>query len=128
MIKETITYEDFNGTERTEDFYFNLSKAELIEMELSTDGGFSNYINKITAAKDTKTLIMLFKKIILSSYGEKSLDGKRFIKSEEISKAFQETEAFSILFHKLAVDDGAAANFVNGLIPASLSKEISKEI
>ena len=102
MFKKTITYTDYNGTERTEDFYFNLSKAEIAEMELSINGGMSELIKRITNTQDTKQLIALFKDLILRSYGEKSLDGKRFIKNDELREAFSQTEAYSELFMELA--------------------------
>lgn len=117
MLKKTITYTDYNGSPRTEDFYFNLSKAESMEMEMSTTGGLSEMIRRIVAAQDTPAIIKIFKELILKAYGEKSPDGKRFIKSEEISKAFSETEAYSILFMELATDADAAAKFVNGIVP-----------
>ena len=117
MLKKTMTYTDYNGNERTEDFYFNLSKAELAEMELSTDGGVEQSIRKIVNAKDNKKIVEEFKKLILKSYGEKSDDGKRFIKSKELSEAFSQTEAYSDLFMELATDADAAADFVNGIIP-----------
>lgn len=121
MLKKTITYTDYNGTERVEDFYFNLSKAELTEMELSVSGGLTEMINQIIAAKDTPTIIQVFKDLILKAYGEKTADGKRFVKSEEISKAFSQTEAYSNLFMELATDDEAAASFVNGILPKDVS-------
>lgn len=117
MLKETITYNDYNGSERTEDFYFNLTEAESMEMEMSTTGGLSEMIRRIVAAQDTPAIIKIFKELILKAYGEKSPDGKRFIKSPEISKAFSETEAYSKLFMELATDANAAARFVNGIIP-----------
>lgn len=117
MLKKTITYNDYNGSERTEDFYFNLSKAESMEMEMSTTGGLSETIRRIVAAQDTPAIIKIFKELILKAYGEKSADGKRFVKSEEISKAFSETEAYSILFMELATDANEAAKFVNGIVP-----------
>ena len=117
MLKKTITYKDYNGVERTEDFYFNLSKAEAMEMELSITGGLTEMIRKIVAAQDTPTIIATFKKIILNAYGEKSADGRRFIKSEDLSKAFSETEAYSNLYMELATDANAAAEFVNGIVP-----------
>ena len=122
MLKKTITYTDYNGNERTEDFYFNLSKAEIMEMEMSTAGGLTEMIQKIVAAQDTPAIIKVFKEIILKAYGEKSPDGKRFIKSEELSTAFSQTEAFSQLFMELATDADAAAKFVNGIIPVDLGK------
>ena len=118
MLKKTITYTDYNGSERTEDFYFNLTKAESIEMELTTAGGLSEMIAKIVAAKDAPTIIKVFKDLVLKAYGEKSPDGRRFIKSPEIREAFSQTEAYSQLFMELATDDEAAAKFVNGIIPA----------
>ena len=121
MKKETITYTDYNGVERTEDHFFNLSKAEIMEMELSIDGGLSETINRIINAKDVPALIKLFKKLLLDSYGVKSPDGKRFIKSEELSTEFSQTEAYSQLFMKLATDADAASAFVNGIIPADLA-------
>lgn len=121
MLKKTITYTDYNGVERTEDFYFNLSKAELMEMEMSTSGGFAETIQKIVAAQDAPTIIKIFKDLILKAYGEKSPDGKRFIKSEELSNSFAQTEAYSNLFMELATNDEAAANFVNGVMPSNLN-------
>ena len=117
MLKKTITYTDYNGVERTEDHYFNLSKAESMEMEMSTSGGLSEMIRKIVAAQDTPAIIKIFKEIILKAYGQKSPDGRQFIKSPELSNAFSETEAYSQLFMKLATDADAAAKFVNGIVP-----------
>ena len=119
MLKKTITYSDYNGVNRTEDFYFNLSKAEIMEMEMGTSGGFAEMITKVVAAQDAPTIIDTFKKIILKAYGEKSPDGKRFIKSDELSTAFSQTEAYSQLFMELATDTTSASNFVNGIIPNS---------
>lgn len=117
MLKETITYPDYNGVERTEDFYFNLTRAEVMEMELGTSGGLSEMISRIIAAQDAPALIKIFKDLILKSYGVKSPDGKQFMKSDEISRSFAQTEAYSQLFIKLATDADAAARFVNGIIP-----------
>lgn len=117
MLKKTITYTDYNGVERTEDHYFNFTKAELAEMELSTTGGFGEMIKKIVAAKDMPSIIRVLKQLVLDSYGIKSDDGRRFIKSEEISTAFSQTEAYSTIFMELASDDKAAADFVNGIMP-----------
>lgn len=119
MLKKTITYVDYNGTERKEDFYFNLSKAEIMEMEMGTTGGMVEMINRIVAAQDAPAIIDVFKKMILTAYGEKSADGKRFIKSKEISEAFSQTEAYSQLFMELATDADAASKFVNGIVPAA---------
>ena len=120
MLKKTISYVDYDGNERTEDFYFNLTKAELLEMSLSTAGGLDKYIEKITKTQDTPKLIELFKDIIIRSYGVKSDDGKRFIKNQEITEEFTQTEAYSDLFMTLATDDKEAADFLNGIIPKSL--------
>ena len=117
MLKKTIAYTDYNGSERTEDFYFNLTKAEVVEMEMSTTGGLAEMIKKIVAAQDAPSIIAIFKKLILKAYGEKSPDGKRFIKSDEISNAFSQTEAYSQLFMELATDADKAAEFVNGITP-----------
>ena len=119
MLKKTITYIDYNGTERKEDFYFNLSRAEIMEMEMGTTGGMVEMINRIVAAQDAPAIIDVFKKMILRAYGEKSADGKRFIKSKEISEAFSQTEAYSQLFMELATDADAASKFVNGIVPAA---------
>lgn len=124
MLKETRTYTDYDGVERTEDFYFNLSKAELIEMQSSESGGLDKYIERITQEQDMKKIIAFFKELVLKAYGKKSDDGRRFIKSEEISKEFSETEAYSDLFMELATDADKAAKFVNGLIPNDLASEL----
>lgn len=121
MLKKTINYTDYNGVERKEDFFFHLSKAELMEMELSTVGGLSAMIEKVIAVQDQPTLVKIFKDLILKAYGEKSSDGKRFVKSQELSDAFAQTEAYSILFLELATDATAAAAFVNGIIPADVA-------
>lgn len=117
MIKRTIKYTDYKGVEREEDFYFNLSKPELMEMELTTKGGMSEYLEKIIKAQNREELIKWFKIIILKAYGEKSDDGRRFMKSEAISEAFSQTEAFVQLYMDLVTDDVKAADFVNGIIP-----------
>lgn len=117
MLKKTITYTDYNGNERTEDFYFNLNKAEITEWEVETPGGYSEFIKKIVQEVNGKEIIELFKRVILKSYGEKSPDGKRFIKSKELTDAFSQTEAFVELFMELATNAEAAAAFVNSITP-----------
>lgn len=119
MFKKTVTYTDYNGVERTEDFYFNLNQAELTEMELSTTGGLADMIKKIIDAQDTPSIIKTFKELLLKSYGEKSADGRRFVKSKEISDAFSQTEAYSMIFMELATDDEKAADFINGIVPST---------
>ena len=130
MFKKTIEYTDFNGEERKEDFYFNLSKAELLEMQLSKDGGLKDFLEKIVKTKDVPKLVEMFKKIILMSYGEKSADGKHFMKSEEIRQSFACTEAYSELFMELATNSDAAAEFINALLPEGFqaSEEDKEEI
>ena len=125
MLRKTITYSDYNGNERTEAFYFNLTKAEVTEMEMSTAGGLAEMIEKIIAAQDAPSIIKIFKDLVLKAYGEKSPDGKRFIKSDELSTAFSQTEAYSELFMELATDADSAAKFVNGIVPGDVSKKVT---
>ena len=127
MLKKTITFTDYNGVERTEDFYFNLNKAEVMEMEMGTTGGFAEMINGIIAAKDVPALISIFKDMILKAYGQKSPDGRRFIKSKELSEEFSQTEAYVSLYMELATDDEAAAYFVDGIMPKDLVNEVQKQ-
>lgn len=122
MLKKTITYTDYNGVERTEDHYFNLSKAEIMEMEMGTTGGLAEMIKKIVAAQDAPAIIKIFKDLVLKAYGEKSADGRRFIKSQELSEAFSQTEAYSQLFMELATDAEKGAEFVNGIVPSDMTK------
>lgn len=124
MLKKTMTYVDYNGNERKEDFYFNLSQAEIMEMELTTSGGLAEMLTRVVEAKDAPAIVKIFKEIIMKAYGEKSPDGKRFIKSEEISNAFEQTEAYSQLFMELATDSNAASEFINGIVPANLGEKV----
>jgi hypothetical protein len=117
MLRKVITYIDYNEKPREEAFYFNLNKAELLEMELSTSGGMQKTIERISAEEDGKKLIELFKELILKAYGVKSDDGKRFIKTDELRDAFAQTEAYSELFFELATNSAAAKAFVNGIVP-----------
>lgn len=132
MLKKTITYTDYNDVERTEDFYFNLNKAELMEMEMSTTGGLAEMIKKIVAAQDSAAIIKVFKDLVLKAYGEKSADGKRFLKVDEnghpLSKNFEQTEAYSILFMELATDADEAAKFINGIVPADAAAKANAQI
>lgn len=123
MLKKTITYTDYNDNERTEDFYFNLTKAELVEMEMGITGGLTEMINRIVAAQDMPTIIKTFKDIILKAYGQKSPDGKRFEKSDKIRDEFSQTEAYSVLFMELATSPDAAANFLNALVPSDIKDQ-----
>jgi len=119
MLKKSITFTDYDGNERTENFWFNLSKAECMEMELSTNGGMQQMIEKIISEKDQAKIVKIFKEIILKSYGEKSPDGKHFYKSPEISAGFASTEAYSELFMELATNADKAAEFMNAVLPAA---------
>ena len=125
MIKETLTFTDYDGNERTEDFYFNLSKAEVIEMEMTTAGGLEQMIKSIVSAKDTKRIIETFKSIIAKSYGQKSPDGRRFVKSKELTEDFMQTEAYTELFMRLATDADYASKFIKGILPPT--KEAAPE-
>lgn len=126
MLKKTISYTDYNGVSRTEDFYFNLTKAEIMEMEMSTTGGFAEMLQKIVAAQDAPAIIKVFKDLLLKAYGVKSPDGKRFIKNQELCDEFAQTEAYSQFFMELATDADAASNFIKAIIPADLEKELGK--
>ena len=126
MIKKTITYTDYDGNERTEDKYFNLSKPELIEMQTSEAGGLEKKIEKISKEQDVAKIIELMKEIIQKSYGVKSDDGKRFIKNQEILDEFMQSEAYSELFMELATDANAASEFINGILPKGLVEEAKK--
>lgn len=121
MYKKVIEYTDYNGETRKDTFYFNLSKAEVAEMELSTNGGLEKQIQSIIDAKDQKEIVATFKEIILKAYGEKSLDGKYFLKKDEngrpLADKFEQTEAYSELFIELATNADKAQEFVNGIVP-----------
>lgn len=127
MIKKTITYTDFNGNERTEDQYFNLTKAEITKMELSIKGGLAEMIKRIVDAQDTPAIIEVFEDLIKRSYGVKTPDGRGFVKKPEDLEAFMATEAYSQLFMELATDADAAAQFVNGIIPADMANQMAAE-
>lgn len=127
MLKKTITYTDYNGEERTEDFYFNLSKAEILEMSFSKSGGFDEYIKRVIAARDVPEVAKIFKELILKAYGEKSLDGRRFVKSKELSEEFSQTEAYSNLYMELATNPEEATKFINGIAPVDVREQMVKE-
>lgn len=120
MLAKIIKWEDFHGNPREETFYFNLSKAEMIEWELSLDGGLAKYIEKIIAEQSGPELITLFQDIIGKTFGEKTPDGKRFVKNAQALQEFKETEAYSILFTELAYNAEQAAIFVNGVLPQNM--------
>jgi hypothetical protein len=130
MIKKTVTYTDYNGVERTEDFYFNLNKAEVSEMEMGTTGGFAAMLQKIIDAKDQAAITKTFKEMVLKAYGEKSADGRSFLKEDEygrpLANKFKQTEAYSNIFMELAFNAQAASAFVKGIIPSDLESTIKK--
>ena len=127
MLKKTIKYTDYNGVEREEDFFFNLNKTELMEMEIGTEGGFAEKIQTIVKTKDNAAILKTFKELILKAYGVKSDDGKRFIKSKELLEEFTQTEAYSQLFVELATNENAAQEFILGILPKKLSDEVKKQ-
>jgi hypothetical protein len=122
MLKKLIKYTDYDGRERSENFYFYMSKAELMEMELGTVGGMQNLIQLIIDKQDIPKIMEAFKTIILKAYGEKSPDGRRFIKSAELSEAFSQTEAYSNLYMELITNADAAAAFINGIVPEDVAQ------
>lgn len=128
MLAKVINYTDYNGEDRSETFYFNLSNAELAELNLTTEGGLQETIKKIVDAKNIPEVTKWFKKIILMAYGEKSADGRRFIKSSELSEEFSQTEAYSELFIELITNEQKAADFINGIVPKRDKPAISAPI
>ncbi len=131
MIAKTIKYKDYNGVDREEKFFFNLTQAEITEMEMSVDGGLAETIKRVIDAKSQPEIIKIFKELILKAYGEKTADGKRFRKIDDeghpLSIAFSETEAYSKLFMELATDDSKAAEFIEGILPADIDKKALDE-
>lgn len=127
MLTKTMTYTDYNGVERTEKFHFNLTKAELSKMEMSVNGGLTEKINRIIDAKDAPAIIEVFEDLIKKSFGVKTLDGRGFVKRPEDLDDFMATEAYSQLFIELATDAKAASEFINGIIPADMAKQLQAE-
>lgn len=127
MISKTVTYTDYNDVERTETHWFHLTESELMELEMGTTGGLAEMIKKIVEAQDAPAIIDIFKKIVLMAYGQKSADGRRFMKKTpegyKLSDEFAETEAYSMIFMELATDADAAAKFVNGIMPAKVAEK-----
>lgn len=120
MIKKTLTWTNFNDKQVTEDFYFHLSKPEVLQLEVGVKGGLTELIKKVIATEDHNELVAWFQKIILASYGQKSEDGRRFIKSPQLSEEFAQTGAYETLFFELAGDDQAASQFIKGILPADV--------
>ena len=126
MLKKTITYTDYDGMERTEDFWFNLSKTELTKLDAELTGGVLGVLRKIIAKKDRKALVDFIETLILRSYGEKTLDGKRFVKTPEMAEEFMQTPAYDELFMSILSDTDSQTSFINGVIPQSMAKEIEQ--
>ena len=125
MISKTVTYKDWNGMDRTETFYFHFSQAELMEMEVSHDGGFSERVKKIAAANNLPDMLKIWKNFVLDAYGIKSEDGRRFMKNDEIRQSFVECPAYSIIFMELATNTEAASNFINQVVPADMAAQVA---
>jgi len=125
VLKKTITFKDLDGNQVTEDFYFNLNQAEIAEMELSYDGGLSEYLQKIIAKEDGHAIITAFKDIVMKSVGRRSEDGRRFIKSPEITNDFLQTEAYSEMFMNLVTNAESAAEFIRGIVPQDMAKNVN---
>lgn len=121
MTKETIKYTDLNGVERTEEFFFDLSKPEIVRMQASERGGYDVQLKSISASTNAALIMEFFENFIKSSYGVKSDDGRRFMKSEEISRSFMETPAYEVLFERLVTNADEAAEFVNKVMRAGKS-------
>lgn len=128
MIKKTITYTDYNDEERTEDFWFGFNKGELSKMALGTNGGLDNVIRQIIQSNDREKIMDWFEKIILGAYGEKSIDGKYFMKSEEISNRFAHTEAYSNLLVEMLEEPTMAATFIRGMLPKDMQAKIPENV
>lgn len=126
MLKKTITYTDYNGEKQTENFYFNLNKAEVVEFNMAFVGGLENTLELITNTRDTKKVMEMFREIILKSYGVKSADGRRFIKSKELSEEFAQTEAYSELVMEILTKPNYATEFISGVIPQDVVEEMGK--
>lgn len=132
MYTKKIKFEDFNGQEREQTFYFNLNKAELTEMNLSKQGGLQEYVNRIVNTNNVPELSELFKSLILKSYGEKSDDGMRFVKKapdgHRLADDFEQTAAYAEFFMELATNTDAATEFLNGIVPRDISEQAQAQI
>lgn len=122
MIKKTVTYKDYGGRERTESFYFHFTEAEILDMEMSTEGSFSTRVQRMVDAKDTSSLLQIIKKFVLDAYGVKSEDGRRFVKNDEVRADFKDCPAYSTIFMRLVTNDVEAAEFVNGVVPDDMKE------
>lgn len=117
MLKKTMTYEDCEGNKVTEDFWFNLTQAEIVKLNYYCPGGLEVYAKRCEKDGRYYDILELFEKIICMAYGEKSADGKRFIKSKELTESFIQTEAYSNLFMELISNPEAGQIFIKGITP-----------
>ena len=124
MLKKTLPYTDYHGTERTESFYFHFNEAEILDMEMSVEGGFAERVQRIVDAKDQTSLLKVIKNFVIDAYGVKSEDGKRFIKNDEVRAEFVESPAYSAIFMELITNDVLAAEFVNEVVPESMKDKL----
>ena len=127
MLKRPITYTDFDGNEITEDFYFNLSASDIVNLDAKYEGGLEGAIKRIAAAEDKTAMIMEMEKVILASYGERSEDGKRFRKSDELSSDFRYHAAYDVLFFEIISDENKMVEFITQVIPKALLEKLPKE-
>lgn len=127
MIKKTITYKDFNDVKRTEDYYFNLTKAELTDLQLSAEGGLDVLINRIIKEQNITEIMRIFKLIIQKSYGIKSDDGKHFRKSDEIFEDFANTNAYDELLVDIISSPESAEKFIEGILPAGYADKVKNQ-
>ena len=127
MRVEHITYEDYNGVTKTKDFCFNLTEAEITQMELEVPGGLTGMLDRIVGAMDAPAIVSVFKEILMRAYGEKSPDGDRFIKSKELSEAFSQTEAYNQIYMRLITDDQVASQFINDIVPKKYAKAMAEK-
>ncbi len=125
MLKKTITYTDYNDSQRTDEFYFNLSKPELIRMQLGEKGGLDAQLQSVIKSQDGAQIMKFFEEIISTAYGIKSPDGREFTKSEELSRAFLQSSAYEQLYEELMSDESKAADFINAIIPKDKSSAIT---
>lgn len=125
MFKKTVTYKDYNDVERTETYHFHFSEAEILDMEMSVEGGFAERVQKIIDANDQTKLMKVIQKFVIDAYGVKSEDGKRFIKNEQVKTEFIESPAYSKIWMELVTNDQVAADFINNVIPADMKDQLA---
>lgn len=130
MLKRVINFKDFEGNPISREYRFHMSEAELMELEMSENGGWDSMVKQAANTQDGPKLIEIFKKMILLSYGEISTDDVSFIKvrdGHKLAEDFMQTNAYSVLFMELATDAKKASEFVNGVIPSDLAEKVAKE-